>query len=45
MRYVLGVSSKSKNYDEPLSEGINADFAILDVLVDDLIKANSIFCY
>ena len=43
--YVSGLSAKSRGYDEKLLEGYNAEFAIPDVLVDESIKADSIFCY
>ena len=43
--YVLGLSARSRGYDEKLLEGYNAEFAITDVLVDESIKADSILCY
>ncbi|KGF97097.1 putative DsrE-like protein [Prochlorococcus marinus str. MIT 9302] len=43
--YVSGLSAKSRGYDESLLEGYKAEFAMLDVLVDESIKADSILCY
>ena len=43
--YVSGQSAKSRGYDESLLEGYKAEFAMLDVLVDESIKADSILCY
>ena len=43
--YVSGLSAKSRGYDETLLEGYKAEFAMLDVLVDESIKADSILCY
>ena len=43
--YVSGMSAKSRGYDEKLLEGFNAEFAILDVLVEESIKADSVLCY
>ena len=43
--YVSGLSAKSRGYDESLLEGYKAEFGMLDVLVDESIKADSILCY
>ena len=38
--YVSGLSAKSRGYNEKLLEGYNAEFAMLDVLVERSIKAD-----
>ena len=43
--YVSGISAKSRGYDEKLLDGYRAEFAIPDVLVEESIKADSVFCY
>ena len=43
--YVLGPSAYSRGYDEKLLKGYNAEFAKLDLLVDESIKADSVLCY
>ena len=43
--YVSGASAKSRGYNEKLLEGYNAEFAMLDLLVDESIKADSVLCY
>ena len=43
--YVSGMSAKSRGYDEKLLEGYKAVFVMPDVLVEESIKADSVFCY
>ena len=43
--YVSGMSAKSRGYDEKLLDGYAADFVMLDVLVEESIKADSVLCY
>ena len=43
--YVSSMSAKSMGYDDRLLAGYKAEFAMLDVLVDESIKADSILCY
>ena len=43
--YVSGMSAKSRGYDEKLLDGYKAKFAMPDVLVEESIKADSVFCY
>ena len=43
--YVSGMSAKSQGYDESLLDGYKAEFATLDVLVEESIKADSLLCY
>ena len=40
-----GLSAKSRGYDETLLAGYNAEFAMLDVFVDESIKADCVLCY
>ena len=43
--YVSGMSAKSRGYDEKLLDGYTAEFVMPDVLVEESIKADSVFCY
>ena len=43
--YVSGMSAKSRGYDDKLLDGYKAEFAMPDVLIEESIKADSIFCY
>ena len=43
--YVSGKSAKSRGYDEKLLTGYKAEFAMLDVLIEESIKADSVLCY
>ena len=43
--YVSGISAKSRGYDEKLLDGYTAEFVMPDVLVEESIKADSVFCY
>ena len=43
--YVSGMSAKSRGYDDALLDGYKAEFAMPDVLIEESIKADSIFCY
>jgi len=43
--YVLGMSAKSRGYDEKLLDGYSAEFVMPDVLVEESIKADSVLCY
>ena len=43
--YVLGMSAKSRGYDEKLLDGYTAEFVMPDVLVEESIKADSVLCY
>ena len=43
--YVSGMSAKSRGYDEKLLDGYTAEFVMLDVLVEESIKADSVLCY
>ena len=43
--YVSGMSAKSRGYDEKLLEGYKAEFVMLDVLIEESIKADSVLCY
>ena len=43
--YVSGISAKSRGYDETLLEGYKAEFVMLDVLIEESIKADSVLCY
>ena len=43
--YVSDKSAKSRGYDEKLLNGYNAEFAMPDVLIEESIKADSVFCY
>ena len=43
--YVSGISAKSRGYDETLLDGYKAEFAMPDILVEESIKADSVFCY
>ena len=43
--YVSGMSANSRGYDEKLLDGYPAEFAMPDVLVEESIKADSVFCY
>ena len=43
--YVLGLSAKSRGYDEKLLDGYTAEFVMPDVLVEESIKADSVLCY
>ena len=43
--YVSGMSAKSRGYDEKLLDGYTAEFVMPDVLVEESIRADSVFCY
>ena len=43
--YVSGMSAKSRGYDDTLLDGYKAEFAMPDLLIEESIKADSIFCY
>ena len=43
--YVSHTSAKSRGYDEMLLEGYKAEFVMLDVLIEESIKADSVLCY
>ena len=43
--YVSGMSAKSRGYDEKLLDGYSAEFVMPDVLIEESIKADSVFCY
>ena len=43
--FVSEMSAKSRGYDETLLDGYKAEFVMLDVLVDESIKADSVLCY
>ena len=43
--YVSEVSAKSRGYDEKLLHGYKAEFVMLDMLVEESIKADSVLCY
>ena len=43
--YVSGMSAKSRGYDEKLLDGYKGEFVMPDVLVEESIKADSVFCY
>jgi len=43
--YVSGMSAQSRGYDEKLLNGYTAEFVMLDVLVEESIKADSVLCY
>ena len=43
--YVSGLSAKSRGYDETILDGYKAEFAMPNILVEESIKADSVFCY
>ena len=43
--YVSGMSAKARGYDDKLLNGYKAEFVMLDVLIEESIKADSVLCY